>query len=132
LETTGLNTNLKNKPIVANLLISQESRNTVKSLQYLCFGKHRLAHTIYSRDSSVSFATGYVLGGRGSIPAKPRDLSLHDRVQTQPLTEWAPRALSQGVKWPACEAKDSPPSSADVKSCGAIRPFFDTSSWPGA
>jgi hypothetical protein len=34
---------------------------------------------------------------------------------TQPPIQWAPRALSLGVKWLGCEADHSPPSSAAVK-----------------
>jgi hypothetical protein len=34
---------------------------------------------------------------------------------TQPSIQWVPGALSLGVKWPGCEADQSPPSSAKVK-----------------
>jgi hypothetical protein len=38
----------------------------------------------------------------------------------------------RGGKWPVREADQSPPSSAEVKNCGAIPPFLYTSSWCGA
>jgi hypothetical protein len=34
---------------------------------------------------------------------------------TQTLIKWVPGALSLGVKWPMCEADQSPPFSAEVK-----------------
>jgi hypothetical protein len=67
----------RKQPTAANLLIPQHHA-TRQEVYSLCI----FIHTIYSRDSSVSFATGYVLGGRSSIPERPRDLSLYHRVQT--------------------------------------------------
>jgi hypothetical protein len=36
------------------------------------------------------------------------------------LVEWAPGALSTGVKLPGCEADNSTPSNAEIKNGGAI------------
>ena len=35
-------------------------------------------------------------------------------VPTQSAIQWVPRALSLGVKWPGCEAENSPPSNTEV------------------
>jgi hypothetical protein len=55
-------------------------------------------------------------------------------VLTQLLTQWATGDTSAGVKRPGREADHSPPSSAEVKNCGATRIFSFpyTSSWRGA
>jgi hypothetical protein len=42
---------------------------------------------------------------------------------TQPPIQWAPGALSPGVKRQVREADHSFPSSAEVKNCGAVPPF---------
>jgi hypothetical protein len=87
------------------------------------------------RDISGGIATGWTAGIR--FAAVERDFSLLHGVQTgsgatQPPSQWAPGALSSGVKWPACEAVHSPPSSAEIMNGGAITPLPHTSSWPGA
>jgi hypothetical protein len=56
-----------------------------------------------SRDSSVSIATGYGLVGRGSIANRGKKYlfsiaSTPALGPTQPIIQWAPAALSQGVK----------------------------------
>jgi hypothetical protein len=51
---------------------------------------------------------------------------------TQPSIQWVLGALSPKVKPPHCEADHSPPSSAEVKKCGAIPPLSHTSSWRDA
>jgi len=42
---------------------------------------------------------------------------------TQPPIKWVIKVLSLGIKWAGCEADHSPPSSPEVKACGAIPPF---------
>jgi hypothetical protein len=63
------------------------------------------------------WATGWMIGVRVSVrgselftPASRPALG-----PTQPPIQWAPGALSLGVKWPGREADHSPPSSAEVK-----------------
>jgi hypothetical protein len=51
---------------------------------------------------------------------------------TQPPIQWAPEAISPGVKQTGCEADHSLPSSAKAKNVGAIPPLLHTSSWRGA
>jgi hypothetical protein len=51
---------------------------------------------------------------------------------TQPPIQWESAALSLGVRRPGPEADHSPPSSAEVKTRGAIPPLPNTSSWRGA
>jgi hypothetical protein len=48
---------------------------------------------------------------------------------TQPPIQWAPGALSSGVKRPGREANKSPPSSAEFKNGGSIPPLPHISSW---
>jgi hypothetical protein len=72
---------------------------------------------------SVGIALGYGLDDRGStvqFPVEAGNFSLHYRVQnglglTEPPIQWAPGALSLGVKRPGREADHSLPSSAEVK-----------------
>jgi hypothetical protein len=42
---------------------------------------------------------------------------------TQPPIQWVPGTLSPKVRRPECEAGHSPPSSVEVRMCGAIPPF---------
>jgi hypothetical protein len=78
-----------------------------------------------SRDGSVGMATGYSLGGRGSIPGKGK-ISLHSTASrlvlgpTQSPIQWIPGVLFPGVKRPGREADHSPPSSAEVKNGGGV------------
>jgi hypothetical protein len=85
-------------------------------------------------DSSVGIATGYGLDGRCSIAGRGRFYSLFIISRpalgpTQPPIQWAPGAISPGVKQGGREADQSPPSSAVVKSSGATLPLPHTSSW---
>jgi hypothetical protein len=50
---------------------------------------------------------------------------------THPPIQWAPGALSWGVKRPGREAYNSLPSSAEIKNGGGILPLFHTSIWHG-
>jgi hypothetical protein len=50
---------------------------------------------------------------------------------TQPPLQWESRAVSPGVKQPWREAQHSLPSSAGVRTCGAIPPHSRMSSWRG-
>jgi hypothetical protein len=51
---------------------------------------------------------------------------------TQPPIQLVRGALSLRVKRPGHITEHSPPSSAEVKECGAIPPLHNTSSWLGA
>jgi hypothetical protein len=87
-----------------------------------------------SRDSSVSITTGYGLDGRRSILGKGEiflfsTASRAAQGSAQPPIQWVSGAVSPGVKRPGREADNSPPSSADVKNCGAIPPLHHTHSW---
>jgi hypothetical protein len=53
-------------------------------------------------------------------------------VPTQPTIQWAPGAVSPGVKRLGSEADHSPPTSAEVKNGGAIPSLPHTSSWRSA
>jgi hypothetical protein len=75
----------------------------------------------------VVIATDYLLEGRGSIPGKGKGFiySTSSRPAlkfTQPPIQRVPGTLSSGVKRSEHEADRSPPSSAKVKSGGAIPP----------
>jgi hypothetical protein len=87
-------------------------------------------NTVGSRDSSVSIATGYGLGGRVILvrfPAGPRNVSLIHSILSNGYLGSFPSA-----KWYGREADHSPPSSAHAKNSGAIPPLHLTSSWLGA
>jgi hypothetical protein len=76
-------------------------------------------------EGSVNIATGCGLDGRDSIPGKGKKIFSSPKSRpalgpTQPPIEWAPEALSPGLKWPGREADHLPPSSAEVKNGGAI------------
>jgi hypothetical protein len=69
--------------------------------------------------------------------AGPRDFSCSIASRpalrhTQPGIQWVPGVLSSGVKRQGREAAYSHPSSAGVKSGGAIPPLHHTSSWRSA
>jgi hypothetical protein len=89
-----------------------------------------------NRDSSVGIATGYRLDGRSSIPGRDKIFSSPQR----PDRLWGPPSLLfngyrgsfPGVKQPGPEADHSPPSSTEVKNCGAVSPLPHMSSWYGA
>jgi hypothetical protein len=51
---------------------------------------------------------------------------------TQPHIQRVAGASFPGIKWPGREADHSPPSSAEVKNCGAIPVLPHTSSWYSA
>jgi hypothetical protein len=50
----------------------------------------------------------------------------------RPPTEWVPGTIYLGVKLPKREADHSPPSSAEVKKCGAIPPRPRVLCWRNA
>jgi hypothetical protein len=90
-----------------------------------------------SRDSSVSIAVGYGLDGRGSISGRGEIFLLSTSSRPalgliQPPIQWVSAALFPGVKRPGCEPAYSPPSSAEVKNGGAVRPLLHSSSWSSA
>jgi hypothetical protein len=81
------------------------------------------------------WAMGWMPGVR--IPAGARDLSLLDSVWTSsgacPASyPMITRGTFPEVKQPRREADHSPPSSAEVKTGGAIPPLFHMTSWCGA
>jgi hypothetical protein len=90
-----------------------------------------------SQDSSVGIAMGYGLDSRGSIPGRCKifffsTVSTLALGPTQPPIQWVPGVLSLGVKRLGREADHSPPSSAEVKNCGAVPPLPHISSWNSA
>jgi hypothetical protein len=77
------------------------------------------------RDTSVGTGADYGLAGKGSIPG-----SAHADPGPHPTSYPKGTVGSfRGGKWPVREADHSPPTSAEVKNCGAIPPFLYTSSW---
>jgi hypothetical protein len=75
---------------------------------------------VWSRDSVVGIATGYVLdcGVGVRVPLGWRLLSKSSRralQSTQPPIQWVPGSLSAVVKRPGREADHSPPASSEVK-----------------
>jgi hypothetical protein len=60
-----------------------------------------------------------VVGSRGFLLA--HNVQTGSRA-TQPPIQWVSGALSPGIKRPGSAADRSPPSSAEVKNDGAIRP----------
>jgi hypothetical protein len=73
----------------------------------------------FSRDSSVGIANGYGLDNRGvgvPVPVGSRIFSSRPALgSTQPPIQWVPGDLSPWVKRPEREAKNSLPTSAEVK-----------------
>jgi hypothetical protein len=70
----------------------------------------------------------------GRVSILGRSKTFPHRVQTgsgahKTLVKWELGALSPGVKWPAREADQSPPCSAELKKGGAIPPLPRMSSW---
>jgi hypothetical protein len=90
------------------------------------------------RDSSVGIATGYGVVGPGSIPGNARFFSHLHSVQTgsgahpasSPTCTGSP--FPWGVKQQGRETDHSPPSSAEVKNCGATPPLLHMFSWHSA
>jgi hypothetical protein len=85
------------------------------------------------RDSSVGIASGYRLDYRGIGVRVP----VGSRIFFSPRPErywvqWAPRALSPGVKRQGLQADHSPLTSAEVKKNGSIHRLPHTPSWPSA
>jgi hypothetical protein len=75
-------------------------------------------------------APNYLQSGRPEFDSwRGQEISLYFTASrlalrpTQPLVQWVPGTLSLGVKRPGREADLPPPSSADVKNCGAIPPL---------
>jgi hypothetical protein len=79
-------------------------------------------------DNSAGIATGYGLGGWGSIPGRGRKfvsipVSRPALGPTQSSTQWVKGAVFPGVKRPGREADNWPPTSAEVKNGGAVGLF---------
>jgi hypothetical protein len=89
-----------------------------------------------SQDGSVGIATGFGLDGRGSIPPGQEiflfTVSRPALGPTHPPVQYAPGALSLGVKRPWREADHSPPSSSEAKNGAAISALPYASSWRDA
>jgi hypothetical protein len=86
-----------------------------------------------SRDSSVGIATGYGLGGRSSIPYRGKIFMFSTASRpalgpTQPSIQWVSEAISTEVRRQEHETDGSFPSSAEVKTGGAIPSLPNTSS----
>jgi hypothetical protein len=69
-----------------------------------------------------------ILYGHYAIISHPQGRYFYFLWPTQPPIQWIPGALSSGVKRPGREADHPPPSSAEVKNCGAIPPLPHMSS----
>jgi hypothetical protein len=87
----------------------------VTSWVIVSFSARTLLHAV-----SYTFVVGQItVHHQGSIPDKGRDFYLHHHVQidlgpTQPHIQWAPSALSQGMKRPERETDHLPSSGADA------------------
>jgi hypothetical protein len=71
---------------------------------------------------------GYGLDGRGSIPGRDKVFlffiaSRQGMGPTQPPIQWLPGNISPAVTRVVREAHHSPPSNAEDKNCGSIRPL---------
>jgi hypothetical protein len=118
--------------VIGPLAVELACKYIGNELNYYC-----IIIIIINRDSSVDIATGYILGGRGSISGKGRDFSLFRSVQTRsgahPTScprstgEYFPGGKAAGAwRWPLTFI------SAEVKNGGALPPLPHTSSWHGA
>jgi hypothetical protein len=92
---------------------------------------------VKSRDSSVGKETGYWLDSRDSFPPRGKVFLFSIAFTpvlgpTQPPIQWVPGAIYPGLERLGREAENSPSSSAEVKSGGAIPPLPHTSSWRSA
>jgi hypothetical protein len=89
-----------------------------------------------NRDSSVGIAMVNGLDHKGAVPGRARFLSSSqhsDRFCGQPgLLSSEYRAPSAGVKWPGCEADNSPLSSSVVKNVELYLHSPHMGSWRGA
>jgi hypothetical protein len=72
---------------------------------------------------TVGIATGWKAGVHFLAGARVFLVSRPTLGPTQPPIQWVPRGPSQGVKWLRREDDHLPPSSAEVKNCGAIPPL---------
>jgi hypothetical protein len=76
------------------------------------------------RVSSVGTEPGYGLHHRGSIPGRIRMFPSRTALRlTKPPIQCAQDGLSSGVKLQGREAEYSPPSNAEIKNDGDIRPL---------
>jgi hypothetical protein len=91
-------------------------------------------------NSSITILTTLWIGrlrNRSWIPGKGNKFFLSSTASrpalgpTQPLIQWAPRAVCPETKRPEREADHTRPSNAEVKNGGAITPFSHTSLWRG-
>jgi hypothetical protein len=83
-------------------------------------------------------AAGYWLDGRGvevRVPVESRIFSMSSIPalgSTQPPIQWAPGAVSPGLKRPGREADHSPPTSARSRKYGSVPPLPQMPSWRSA
>jgi hypothetical protein len=94
----------------------------------------RYSRTMRSQDSSVSIMMGYKQVGWVSIPGRVKIFlfstgSILALGPTQPPVQRVPGVTFVGLKQLGHEAYLSPPTTAEVKNCGAIPPLPHMSSW---
>jgi hypothetical protein len=129
-----------------HVAVENAGLNTYSTLSiFVCLTNLSVSQSIYSWRTVCLWmmnlkATDYWQGGRDigvQLQTGVSDFSLLYSVQTgsgtpQPPRLWLSGSLSLGVKWPGCEAGDSPPSNSEVENSEPVPPLPYTSSWLSA
>jgi hypothetical protein len=109
-------------------------KSLVPSVGAYTFRTISLQQPLISQRCSAGLQVG---GSRVRVPAGAGNFSLPHRVQTGSAAHptsypMGTRGSFPGGKAAGGEADHSPPSSVEVKKCGAITPLPNTPSWRGA
>jgi hypothetical protein len=110
---------------MSNTRFAETSENLLCSISY------------GNRDGSLGITIGYALDGRSSISGRGKRFDSipqrQDRLWGHPASyPTSTRGLSRWLKRSESEADNSPPSSPDVKNCGAVPPLPHRTSWRSA
>jgi hypothetical protein len=112
---------------MASAIVISNSDSYLHNLSLFCL------KSVRSRDSSVGIETGYGAGRPGYDSRQGQEISLLHCVQTGSGAHPSSQPMGTGGSFPKVkrqerEADHSPPSSAEVKNGGAIRPLPHMSS----
>jgi hypothetical protein len=84
-------------------------------------------------DIRVGIVMGYRVDVQSLIPVRgKKKISIESRSAlgpTEPHIQQTPGAVSSGIKWAGRESDHSPPSSPEIKNCGATSALAHISSW---